>query len=242
MRQKQINKLLAIRVPKILENLTKPYGKSLNPQNTFVYNDPPPQPSVRSDTAEEASPKKANRNPSKKTLNKTMNQVAKAAITTDPTSIRNSYEATSPQATTQRANLKHDTLSPDTRNNQNGSNLQEKPKTATSKTPMLTQIAGLEINQNSDENLKSPKLHTVNISMNNKNERSGEVKDFPAGPTKSPKAKDDIQLFQNTVVHHHHHVTHVHHHHYHEHHVHPKQISTAEHPLKGPVKPDAEPK
>lgn len=41
MRQKQINKLLAIRVPKILETLTRPYVKSQNPQNYFVYNEIP---------------------------------------------------------------------------------------------------------------------------------------------------------------------------------------------------------
>ena len=40
MRQKQINKLLAIRVPKILDNLTKPYHKSNNPNSPFVYTEP----------------------------------------------------------------------------------------------------------------------------------------------------------------------------------------------------------
>ena len=40
MRQKQINKLLAIRVPKILETLTKPYMQSSNPMSPFVYNEP----------------------------------------------------------------------------------------------------------------------------------------------------------------------------------------------------------
>ena len=37
MRQKQINKLLAIRVPKILDTLTKPYKPSWNPRSPFVY-------------------------------------------------------------------------------------------------------------------------------------------------------------------------------------------------------------
>ena len=53
MRQKQINKLLAIRVPKILETLTKPYQQSVNPKSPFVYNEPEPIASPRSTTTKD---------------------------------------------------------------------------------------------------------------------------------------------------------------------------------------------